>query len=60
MPRRTNKDRRCIAMLHAFLHFHARKLPQPGRELSSWVYLMEWARLGGKPDEVIGSASHGG
>ena len=45
------RTRRVHLMLWAYLHFHAKK--HANREKVSWAYLLEWARLGGKPDEVI-------
>jgi hypothetical protein len=46
------KRKRCHYMLHAYLTFHARKVPERAREVTAWLYLLGWARLGGKPDEV--------
>ena len=48
-----SKRERCTLMLHAYLIFHAKKEPQGSREVLSWLLLLEWARLGGQPDEVI-------
>ena len=41
------------AMLHAYLNFHARKTDPVLREILVWRLLLEWASLGGRPDEVI-------
>lgn len=41
-------------MLWAYRVFRSRKTPQEPREKATWGLLLEWASLGGKPDEVIG------
>lgn len=41
-------------MLQAYLILAAKKLPEEVREAQCWFYLLIWASLGGKPDEVIG------
>jgi hypothetical protein len=46
------KQRRVHAMLWAYLNFHARKEPEKARNRLCWILLLEWARLGGKSDEV--------
>jgi hypothetical protein len=48
------KRHRRMAMLHAYLQFHARKFSKEDRERSCWLLLLIWARLGGTPDEVKG------
>lgn len=45
--------KRVMLMFHAYLTYHARKIDQGQRTVQSWLYLLEWARLGGKPSEVI-------
>lgn len=47
------KRRRVTFMLWAYLAFHMRKVPAKRRELQCWMFLLHWASLGGKPDEVI-------
>lgn len=47
------KRRRINMMLNAYLTFHAKKFDQHCREVTSWLYLFEWARLGGQKSEVI-------
>ena len=50
----TNKRVRIHLMMHAYLTHHARKFTKRNREWTVWAFLMEWARLGGLPTEVIG------
>lgn len=52
-PIHWRKRKRVMAMMWAYLVFAARKLPIQGREPQCWLYLLEWASLGGTPDEVI-------
>lgn len=49
----TDRMNRRVAMLHAYLIFHAKKMPVRLRERTCWLYLLTWASLGGTPDEVI-------
>lgn len=46
-----HKQRRIHMLLWAILLYSARKVPERARERTSWLYLLEWARLGGKPDK---------
>lgn len=46
------KRKRVHAMMWAYLVFAAKNLPAQGREVACWLALLEWASLGGKPDEV--------
>lgn len=46
------RERR-LCMLSAHLLHNAHGLPLCEREFGSWLLLLEWARLGGTPDEVI-------
>jgi hypothetical protein len=48
------KRKRAHAMLWAYLYFNMRNEPQGPREILCWRYLIEWAALGGKPDEAKG------
>jgi hypothetical protein len=52
-PIHWRKRKRVHAMMWAHLVFHARKLPVADRDAKCWLYLLEWASLGGTPDEVI-------
>lgn len=40
-------------LLWAYLVYHMRKRPAVQRERACWGLLLEWASLGGKPEEVI-------
>lgn len=51
-PIHWRKRRRMHAMCWARLTYAMRAIPAARRELTSWLYLMEWARLGGQPEEV--------
>lgn len=47
-PISSKKSMRVRMMMWAMLHHHAR----PEYRNTAWLYLLEWARLGGTPDEV--------
>lgn len=40
-------------MMWAYLVFHMRKRPAAQLERACWGLLLEWASLGGTPNEVI-------
>lgn len=49
----TDRMHRLNAMQHAYLIFHAKNVPERMRMILCWRHLLEWASLGGKPEEVI-------
>lgn len=49
------KRKRAHALMWAMLVYDMRAQPVGPRTIISWRYLLEWAMLGGKPDEVPGS-----
>jgi hypothetical protein len=48
-----NKRRRIHAMMWAYLHHGIRGANPVARDIIVWRLLLEWASLGGTPDEVI-------
>jgi hypothetical protein len=48
-----------MAMLQAYLQFHARKFSREDRERGTWLLLFVWAWHGGKPGDPIPGASNG-
>jgi hypothetical protein len=60
-PRITkNKRLRVTFMFKAYLTFYAMKFDKAQREKETWFWLLAWASMGGKPDEVIGASPQGG
>lgn len=53
MASQTNRTRRAMMMIRAYIVYHARKAEQARREAESWLYLLEWARLGGNSSDRI-------
>lgn len=50
----TKRERlRGMAMLQAYLQFHARKFPRKDREVASWLLLFAWAWYGGKSSDPV-------
>ena len=48
----TSEQYRTTLLLYAGLFYSMRNEPRGPREVLSWIYLLEWARLGGKQSEV--------
>lgn len=57
MAERTNRQRlRAMALLQAYLQFHARKFSLEDRERGCWLLLFVWAWHGGNHSrDVVGS-----
>lgn len=50
----TKRERlRSMAMLQAYLQFHARKFSREDREVGTWLLLFVWASHGGKASDPI-------
>lgn len=48
-----------MAMLQAYLQFHATKFSREDRELGTWLLLFLWAWYGGKPGDPVPGGSDG-
>ena len=50
----TKRERlRAMAMLQAYLQFHATKFSREDREVGTWLLLFVWARYGGTARDAV-------